>query len=1092
MFEKLKEKLKRHTKVIACAGALAAAVILGTAAGGVPVKAAEAKTVTIHMKFSSDTTAEEEKIIRAYMDKFGFTYTLNQKNKEYSPAVAVNGMDDFQVQIPAVENGSKNDGFFLKLYRDARSFMTLSKKDKDSFTYDHLTVFSGIASDKIASEYTIYVGANHLNTFQIVDELPDDADGQFSVLFSNGDITRMYDPEDNKWYGKGLDYESISLRRDAEKVLWRMGADGMSSDALNEFADQSKYSGMEVDGVTRPVSATLSQTVASAGDIKPITISEQTYANVQLYLLPNKTGETKDVTIHVKMPEDATEDQKDFFNAFIAQNHFSVTLIPSTMAPGLEPVTVHELGDVHFSVPYYDGFPIDSISIESSLLNKSDSISYNRDHDRDLKEISLKDVPSDLYYSIVPAVTPITVSSNLPSNVTADCSNFAHVEMPKYIYDKEGRAFVQTISSGDSGKTFLMSSSHIETGTFEPYSSTTPAKLEISRNEDAGGYNFAFVSTRSFETKDVTISGFTHDEDWVEAGGQHCQLTLTFGDMSDEESTYMDTFLHTPQDATLSDGQLIQYQPSGYMSWDSSSHVLTLQRNAIASRLGDSITLPLPSDVTVQASVECSCHEVDFGSNHGQMQTEIVRVEDLTNGIHYAGYDRRFVTMYYGYDLPDSLMYLHIVNFDELDEGQKEALKNTTNGDNSEKIITLDRNKTSVDLPEDAKVYITTDADGELDDKSIPTTLETAKLVSDIKSIKINLIKKGTAVSGSTTFKKILDVGENGAVPKAEFTFGITAGEAKADTKNSEYRVYAGLDSDQVTVGTAAFASSDTRDEGTTKVTKEVPVDFSKVTFPEPGIYRYILTENATTLTGIVNDENPTRILDVLVQSEDAEDGSQKCTVKSYILHKTADVIALTDADLGDDKSEGYENVYQNSSLTISKTVAGNQASHDQYFKFTLKLTGGIAGAEYRVNLDNADAAPAKNSATKYENMSNPSSFTADETGAATVDFYLQHGQSVRIDGIGKGTSYDVVEENLDYDPSTELTGDTEATNNGNEIVDTSLDADTTAAFTNTRQGTIPTGVILAMAPYLALGIAAAAGMVLYVVLKKKKESSEE
>lgn len=34
MFEKLKEKLKRHTKVIACAGALAAAVILGTAAGG--------------------------------------------------------------------------------------------------------------------------------------------------------------------------------------------------------------------------------------------------------------------------------------------------------------------------------------------------------------------------------------------------------------------------------------------------------------------------------------------------------------------------------------------------------------------------------------------------------------------------------------------------------------------------------------------------------------------------------------------------------------------------------------------------------------------------------------------------------------------------------------------------------------------------------------------------------------------------------------------------------------------------------------------------------------------------------------------------
>ena len=442
-------------------------------------------------------------------------------------------------------------------------------------------------------------------------------------------------------------------------------------------------------------------------------------------------------------------------------------------------------------------------------------------------------------------------------------------------------------------------------------------------------------------------------------------------------------------------------------------------------------------------------------------------------------------------------MYAHVPNYDTLQAKNQAVVCNAfdTPEEEGSSNKAFPVTKTTVELPKDAQLYVTLESDGDEVNPSdnTPVSADTARLVSELKNFTFKVRKKGTTfVSGSTTFKKIFDVGENGAVPKAEFTFGIIAGEAKADTKSSEYRVYAGLDPDQVTVGTAAFAPSDTRDEGTTKVTKEVPVDFSKVTFPEPGIYRYILTENATTLTGIVNDENPTRILDVLVQSEDAEDGSQKCTVKSYILHKTADVIALTDADLGDDKSEGYENVYQNSSLTISKTVAGNQASHDQYFKFTLKLTGGIAGAEYRVNLDNADAAPAKNSATKYENMSNPSSFTADETGAATVDFYLQHGQSVRIDGIGKGTSYDVVEENLDYDPSTELTGDTEATNNGNEIVDTSLDADTTAAFTNTRQGTIPTGVILAMAPYLALGIAAAAGMVLYVVLKKKKESSEE
>lgn len=444
-------------------------------------------------------------------------------------------------------------------------------------------------------------------------------------------------------------------------------------------------------------------------------------------------------------------------------------------------------------------------------------------------------------------------------------------------------------------------------------------------------------------------------------------------------------------------------------------------------------------------------------------------------------------------------MYAHVPNYDTLQTKDQTVVCNAFDTPEEEGSSTkaFPVTKTTVELPKDATLYVTLDAEeNEMDpSEDAPVSAATARPVSALRNFTFKVRKKGAAssVSGSTSFKKVLDVGELGAVPNATFTFGIKAGEAKTDTKNSEYRVYAGLDADQVTVGSAEFTSADTRDEGTTKVTKTVPVDFSKITFPEPGIYRYVLTENATALTGIINDENPDRILDVLVQAEDAEDGSQKCTVKSYILHKTADVIALTDADLGEDKSEGYENQYQASSLTISKQVSGNQASHDQYFKFTVNLTGGIAGAEYQVNLDNADASPEKNSATKYDNMSNPATFTAGEDGSATATFYLQHGQSVRIDGIAKGTSYDVSEENLDYTPSVELTGDTEAdTSAENAVSDTSLDADTTVAFTNSRQGTIPTGVILAMAPYLALGFAAACGMILYMVCKKKKETGED
>ena len=48
------------------------------------------------------------------------------------------------------------------------------------------------------------------------------------------------------------------------------------------------------------------------------------------------------------------------------------------------------------------------------------------------------------------------------------------------------------------------------------------------------------------------------------------------------------------------------------------------------------------------------------------------------------------------------------------------------------------------------------------------------------------------------------------------------------------------------------------------------------------------------------------------------------------------------------------------------------------------------------------------------------------------------------------------------------------------------MDADHTAAFTNTRQGVIPTGVIMTVAPF-AIGLCLFAAVVIFMVNKRRR-----
>lgn len=392
-----------------------------------------------------------------------------------------------------------------------------------------------------------------------------------------------------------------------------------------------------------------------------------------------------------------------------------------------------------------------------------------------------------------------------------------------------------------------------------------------------------------------------------------------------------------------------------------------------------------------------------------------------------------------------------------------------------------------------------------------------------------------TPVSGtSCNFNKYLIMDAGDTVPNATFSFTVAPGAAiSADTSNNDVmEVMAGVGTP--TIANVSFSPSDTTatdttdlvdiqrtnaqrggsagdtvqlDSGEKFATKQATVDFSGVTFNEPGIYRYIITETADTAhadAGIVHDTDVDRVLDVYV----TDDGTGTLVVSGYVLHTDVDNVAIGSSmgsadvtaagDALDDKTDGFTNEYTTKDLKVEKEVAGNQASRDKYFELTVKCTyvadtdsfvvSLAADSDDTTNDGNADATSgaAKTGGTIAANAekTNPTVVTGAQLKSDDgVKFYLQHGQSVVVRGLPLNASYTVTENAEDYSSATK-SGDT---NSG--VIGTVAGANkmAVAGFTNTRAGVIPTGVILSVAGLLVVGIIAVIGFVFFGIRSKKR-----
>ena len=383
----------------------------------------------------------------------------------------------------------------------------------------------------------------------------------------------------------------------------------------------------------------------------------------------------------------------------------------------------------------------------------------------------------------------------------------------------------------------------------------------------------------------------------------------------------------------------------------------------------------------------------------------------------------------------------------------------------------------------------------------------------------------------SCNFNKylIMDAGDN--VPNTTFSFTIAPGAARSanTSNNGVMEVMAGVGTP--TIADVTFAQSDSTataagtnidvarpasdrasgltastgvqlEAGEKYATKQATVDFSNVTFNEPGIYRYVITETADpdhAAAGIMHDNDTDRILDVYVV-----DNNGTLEVAAYVMHKNDSDVTIG-ANMGpadvaqagaalSDKTDGFTNEYSTKDLRASKTVAGNEGSRDKYFEFTVTATNVSDNDIFTVSIaDDSDANTTDGSADAMSGSektggtiaanagkTNPTSVTGAQLKAGQK-FYLKHGQNVVVRGLPLNAGYTVTENAEDYS-SAVTTG---MTNSGTIGTVAGTNKVAEAGFTNTRSGIIPTGVFL----YAGIGVAAIAlaGVMFFFTRKNKK-----
>lgn len=237
--------------------------------------------------------------------------------------------------------------------------------------------------------------------------------------------------------------------------------------------------------------------------------------------------------------------------------------------------------------------------------------------------------------------------------------------------------------------------------------------------------------------------------------------------------------------------------------------------------------------------------------------------------------------------------------------------------------------------------------------------------------------------------------------------------------------------------------------------TKSKTVEISLPDYTSVGIYTYIIKETAGTTAGVTYYGK-----DILLKVTVIEQGGK---IRVAAVHTEEG-----HSGTGDNKKDTFANTYEAGTLNVTKTVAGNLGDQSKKFDFTVKFTK-PDGKDVNSTIT---ATVAGVGATNFN-------IAWDDKGTYTYTFQLAHGQKASFANLPYGVTYTVTE--AAAEGYTTKVGETATSE-----VKGSIDAATqTAAFTNTKTGSIDTGVTTENLPYvLLIGFVVLAGAALLIKRK--------
>jgi len=333
------------------------------------------------------------------------------------------------------------------------------------------------------------------------------------------------------------------------------------------------------------------------------------------------------------------------------------------------------------------------------------------------------------------------------------------------------------------------------------------------------------------------------------------------------------------------------------------------------------------------------------------------------------------------------------------------------------------------------------------------------------------------AVCGTTTtLKTYLTMKQNATVPNLTVTYTVSAGSA-VDGTGGYQSVKAGISKDDVTVSNAVFSTADTANSATANeagitnriaVKKDISVDFTKVKFTSPGIYRYIITQTAVASPFELVGESTTTVDVIIVNDENG-----KLKVEGYLAYDGTFTKGAHETANANDKDDKFVIYYHTVSLEVTKKVEGNQADRGKNWNFTVQLSNLGNGTTILRN-ENSDVTPV-------------SGYKADEDGKLTLEFVIKHGQKLILNSIPSGAKVTVTETEANQDGYTTTYKVSEnGAHTGNSASDVTLSAEngTEIEVINTKAGNVPTGIMTAILP----GSILVAASVLYFAVRKNEE----